>query len=337
MDVVNITRVGDELYLDAYLIRNICKANIIPREQVQPGEPDVVVKSLLGDSDRIGRGQLVSGFSHVNGKKIHINAWKRGKANLVMPRVNNKEVYRAFYVPEGIQVCIDSDGSNRMVSGGNYIVFDDDNYKIAVIPKNMFLKMFKMQGQIERTYRSNKKSSLDSLADEWGSSEDYGEYKEYSDTSYNNEQNSLDSLADEWGSSEDDYSSNDTYNYTQNVQSNEPNNYNAESDVDWNKFNEDTNSASEELDAGNMYLAYEPKKQEKTYKFTAIGKILGEDDKIVGFMLKDNNGIVEAVDKKIVNKMAMNKEIANIGIREKDGKKYIYGKDRPLSELPTMG
>lgn len=91
------------------------------------------------------------------------------------------------------------------------------------------------------------------------------------------------------------------------------------------------NSSTEAKSINTIEQSKEPVK----IKYTAVGKVV-DNGKVVGFALKDTYGTVYIMDKLQTMELCRNKMVDNLGIRELNGKWYIYGIGIRIEQLPEV-
>lgn len=93
----------------------------------------------------------------------------------------------------------------------------------------------------------------------------------------------------------------------------------------------DKNSGTE---VKSMNTDEQPKEPIKI-KYTAVGKVV-DNGKVVGFVLRDSYGTVYTMDKLQTMELCRNKMVDNLGVRELNGKWYIYGIGIRIEQLPEI-
>lgn len=148
---ISFERIPNSMFLPAYLVRDIRKASILPREKRKPGEPDVVLQSPLGFTERIYRKDLAKRFMYLNGKNIHMAAWKRNKAYLVMTVINSNNKFYAVKVPSNKEIKANG---RILKNSSSYVICKDidgqlDKNNVYIASSKIFKKMFTMKGNLK--------------------------------------------------------------------------------------------------------------------------------------------------------------------------------------------
>lgn len=151
---VNYNTIPNMLFLPAIMVRDIRKASMIPMEEREPGEPDIILKSPLGFEDHTSRQELVNIFRYNNGKKIKLGAWKKGDGNMVV--ANSNDTMYAIYIPPSYELIIPTNnGARNLISKGVYLICASDGGggihrdSVYVLSPKFFRKMFCMSGSIQ--------------------------------------------------------------------------------------------------------------------------------------------------------------------------------------------
>lgn len=100
-----------------------------------------------------------------------------------------------------------------------------------------------------------------------------------------------------------------------------------------NKLDKDTNRGSINKENGNINVS-----SNSQYKYTTVGRLLNSDRKIIGFIIKDKNGMTKQVSKKEMLTLCNNKLIDNIVVatRESNGTRYLRGNGIRIESLPEQ-
>lgn len=148
--VIDLNKVPDNFFLPAYMIRDIRKASILPKGKRESGKPDIVLQSPLGITEVVSRRDLVTKFRYLNGRRIHLGAWRNNKANLVILAGSPNKQYYVLKIPKSKIVKV----NDKVVREKEvYIVCegiegDLQRESVYIVSPKMFCKMFKMQGSI---------------------------------------------------------------------------------------------------------------------------------------------------------------------------------------------
>jgi hypothetical protein len=142
-------------FIDAVKVRDICKIKMLTRQERAERnwtQEDVMVKSATGQQTYINRKQLVSNYTHIDGKKITIPYLKSGKVYTVCSNISTN--YKVMKLPNNATAAF----NGSKVQPGSYIICATnqdgsiDKNSMTIVSDKMFRKMFKipMQDVIQR-------------------------------------------------------------------------------------------------------------------------------------------------------------------------------------------
>lgn len=149
---VEYNNIPDNWFIEAFLERDIRIARLVPYKERIPGEPDIIVSSILGNTENIFRKSLVKDFRYTNGRRIRLGAWKEGREVIIMSNGPREKYYVAF-VPG--RCTVNFSGKLKKSKDGMYIVLGCDELgnldrtDVRVINSSIFRKIFKIYGDIE--------------------------------------------------------------------------------------------------------------------------------------------------------------------------------------------
>ena len=80
------------------------------------------------------------------------------------------------------------------------------------------------------------------------------------------------------------------------------------------------------------------KEKVQVYRFSAVAKLLNEDNKIVGFVIQDNKGMTKQISKREMLNLCSQKLVDNIilATREPEGSKYLRGNGIKIESLASL-
>lgn len=322
--------IPDLLFLPVNLVRDIRKAKILLEEQREPGKPDIIIESPLGFTEQVTRDQLVKRFTHANGSKIRLGSWKKGLPYMIMTLVQ-EQMYGIFIpsqYPMDIAIAGETFRINRDDSGtGTYVICRPDEAgdiqkdDAWVISPRCFRKMFSMSGSIQSNADQCEELQR-KIASRLRRGNDDTEQQELASIDDMNTR-MLSGLASRLGTKKE-------------VQ--EPETLGVQ---DTTLF-KDMNAAmlnslasrlgtKKEVSTQTVEEEADNTEQELTYKVTH--RVI-KNGKNVGFILEDTDGGSDAYTKREILSLCKQGKIINLGVRERDGKEYLYGIGVRLTELP---
>ena len=153
--IVYIDQLPDRIFIDANKVRGVYSAKIVTRRtdsNVQPGGPDVLIKSATGGNSYITREALMQNFTLASGKKIKMAYLKNNKPYAVYGECSDS--FKIFKLPDNCKGVM----NGKDIAPGVYIVAKADasgavlKDTLTVVSPAMFRKMFKipMQDIIKR-------------------------------------------------------------------------------------------------------------------------------------------------------------------------------------------
>lgn len=149
---VEYGKIPDSWFIEAFLERDIRLARLVPYKERVAGEPDIIVSSILGNTENIYRKNLVRDFCYTNGRKIRLGAWKEGREVIIMSREPKVKYYIAF-IPG--RCTVNFSGKTRKSKDGMYVVLGCDELgnldrtDVRIVEPSVFRKIFRIQGDIE--------------------------------------------------------------------------------------------------------------------------------------------------------------------------------------------
>lgn len=299
--------IPDKAFIPVLIKRDIVKARILTHSEkmgMPGGSSDVQIESILGYKRLVSRKEILRDYRYLNGKKVKLAGWRNGKAYTVMSAVNTRAV--AMMLPVN---CVMSVGNKRVNNSkskyGDYVICvanaegNIDRSTASVVSRNTFRKMFSvLPNEVIEKNKGSKNSLLGRGRVE------SAEYEEVS-------------MIDEFKS---------------------PSKLESKNNITVNKTNEGVTEApigAVDLSRNNIDNKPIVSPTMSGTKLTTIGKLLNSENKIVGFIVKDNKGMTRQVSKKDMIELCSRKLVDNIIIatREPDGAKYLRGNGIKIDSL----
>lgn len=315
--LVDITQLPDVAFIDAIKSREIAKASIISKNNyakynIKQGGPDVLLKSVTGDTKLISRNELCMNYTQIDGSSIALAFMHNDKDYLV--RCNCSENYKIMKMPDNFQ----GNYQGKQIPKGSYIICkvnqqgQIDRNTMRIISSKLFRKTFKIPMQdIINVGKSRGKSKNFSL---------------FNKKAMRNNSTPVNINIGNFGN----LNTANTNNRVNNI--NKQSNIVPESNIgNKNRIN-NRNSFKPQINVK------QPNNQNK-YIYTVTHRVVDYNNKLVGFVVVDlrtNNKqkitqaqLAVACDKHLVNNVAIVK-------KESTGQKYLRGNGIELNKLPTV-
>jgi hypothetical protein len=153
--IIKLDAVPDSLFLDAIKVRDVCIIKIRGRKEsakFKHGSPDVLARSITGETATLSRDMLAHNFRHLSGKKITVACLRYNKGYRV--QCNDNSMYKILLLPANVKGVI----RGKTVGPNKYIVCKVNETgeivreSMTAIRLDHFKKMFKvpMQDVIKR-------------------------------------------------------------------------------------------------------------------------------------------------------------------------------------------
>lgn len=296
--------VPDKAFIPVVRKRDILKARILTasdKAKLTKGSSDVHVESPLGHERLMSRNEIINKYNYLNGHKIKMAGWKTGKEYIIMCNDNTNAA--AMMIPINCAMSLGGKMVNvKNKEYGEYVVcMQDSNGKIdrstaSVISRSMFRKMFSiLPNNVIEKHAGSGNRAF-------------------------NRKNDIKNTVKEV-SKQPELSKVNTGNRIVPVNNTERRGL--------------SDSIKGNIDKSKPVSNVSSKEAPSNSKFNAVGKLLNENNKIVGFVIKDNNGMTKQVSKKEMLALCTQKLVGNIVIatKEDSGAKYLRGNGIKIESL----
>lgn len=300
---VTLSSLPDDLFMPVIKKVDIVSARILSRQEreqlnVQRGGADVLIETPSGRSMLITRNQLIENYRLLNGGKIKLSSWKNGVNYLIMKPANSNAF--ALMVPRKYAIVLDNNVSNSVGMPGVYVVCDSSE-----------------DGSIDKS----SAHVVDRIL-----------FRKM----YNMPQNDIIARFSHRGQLKKGNNIVRDINVNVRPSNVDGNNVNMHlSNIDSNNVKGEKSVAVKEgLNFSNNRVI---KEEGDGRYFTAIGKLVNNDGKIVGFVVRDKKGNTRNVTKVEMLRLCENRLVDNIVAVYKEGTntRYLRGNGIKIEDLPS--
>lgn len=313
--IIDAGKIPDEGYIRAIRIRNIVNFRLMNKdEKASPGCPDVIVESLFGEKRIITRNDLIDNYVFITGKKISIAGVKRNVYYKAMAPDNTEVFY--LIVPENAVAVINN---NKVPKGSVITILSNgngelDRNSIKAMAMSTFKKMCVTPYNDRIRKNASSKYRIFTIYDKKLMEKNKpNSYKIW----YSKLKPSNSFIRDR---------ENKNINKQRTVQNKQRPIINNQQEI--------RPSVQDQAVQNNIQR---PVNNE--YIFIAVRKIIDNNNKIIGFVLRNRKGVEKPIDFSTVIRMCEEKKIKNLMISSRTTSnggvtRYIKGNGISIDQLP---